>query len=155
MTAVESTLKDTLQASYFNSSEHGLKTAMFNRVEQALGEMVRSGHLPTISKAEMQRPVQNKSLTHTIVHSVLSNTGIVFLIAERMGNLVDRAIDEHSLRDIEKASTITADTDPFIELAPLHPTKLSKIPSDFESHEEPLRSRCCRCSSSRRNLRKK
>lgn len=48
--AVESLFKNTMQTSYFNSN-NGLKSALFNVFEQALGQVVRSGHTLTESEA--------------------------------------------------------------------------------------------------------
>lgn len=46
------TFDDALQASYFESN-NGFKSAMFNVVNQVLGEVVRSRRAPILYKTEM------------------------------------------------------------------------------------------------------
>lgn len=67
--AIEPTLKDTLQASYFNL-KNGLKSPPCNIVEQA-GEVLWSGRAPIVSKEEICTFVQTEALVDTIVESVL------------------------------------------------------------------------------------
>lgn len=79
---------------------------MFKLVEQALDKFVRSDRVSTVSMAEMGSLVQSKSVANMIVHSVLSNTGLLFPIAGTVMKLVDSAVGEYPLRDWKKASPI-------------------------------------------------
>lgn len=90
----------------------------------------------------MQSPVQTASVAEKIVQSVLSNMGFIVPIAELVGKLVDRVVDEGCSREIKEASTTTAGTTTFIELAPADPTRPPKIPSDSKSQEK-LHQGCC------------
>lgn len=80
-------------------------------------------------EAEILSLMQTNSLAETIVQSVLSNLKDVVPIAEIVGRLVDKAVDEHRLPDMEAVSTTSSGTNSF-EKAPLHPTTPSKIPSN-------------------------
>lgn len=100
MEAFESTLEAVLQASYYNTN-NGLKTAMFQLVEQALGEDDRSTRVPTVSKSEMQSLLQMESVADTVDQAALSNTGLIVPILEIVGKLVDRAVGEECLLEIE------------------------------------------------------
>lgn len=95
--AVECTSWDLLNGSYFNSY-NGLKTSMFQVGEQALGEVVRSGHNSTAFESKMWRLFQISSLPKIILHLVLYSAGYIVLSAEIGHQLVDRAVDEHCLR---------------------------------------------------------
>lgn len=64
---------------------------MFNVIEKALGEVVRSGNAPTVSEAEMSSFGQTKSAAGTIVESLLFHTGLIVLNAVRVSKLEDRA----------------------------------------------------------------
>lgn len=44
----------------------------------------------------MQSIMQNKSLFNTFVHSVISYTSLNVQIKERVGKLMDQAIDKHA-----------------------------------------------------------
>lgn len=50
LNAVGSALDNALQVSYSNLNI-GLKSAMFNVIENSLGDVVRSGRAPTVSEA--------------------------------------------------------------------------------------------------------
>lgn len=78
---------------------------MFIFVEQALPKMVRYGRSFTISASKMGSGVQKEAVAEIIVQSVLLNTGLIVLIPESLGKVVDRAVDEYSLWDMEKPST--------------------------------------------------
>lgn len=80
--AVKSTFDDALQANYLNLN-NGLESGVFSAVEQALHEVVRSGHTPKISKAQMRSLVQTRAAVDTTVKRVLCNTGLILPIAER------------------------------------------------------------------------
>lgn len=147
--AVESTFEDALQASYFNSTNNGVKTTMFKVVEQTLGELDRSDRPPAVSEVEMRGFVQTASGAKIIVQPVLPYTGFIVTIGEIVDKLMNRADDEQCLHDIEVVSTRTASTDPFIKHVPPHLTRLSKMKSHSESHEELSCSRRHRRSLSR------
>lgn len=49
----------------------------------------------------MRSLVQTKAVMYTIVKSVLSSTGLIVSIAEPVGEMVDRAVDEYGLHDME------------------------------------------------------
>lgn len=77
--------------------------------------------------------------------------GFVVPISKTVGNMVDSAIEEDRLRDMEDASKTFADNYPSIEKSPPGATRPTKIPSDSESHNQPRRSLRLRRSSSHRN----
>lgn len=86
---------------YFNSS-NGLQSALFNAVEDTLGEVVRYCRVPTISKTSMCSVVQKNAVVDTIVKSALSNLGFIVPIVETVGNMVKRAADEYACRTCER-----------------------------------------------------
>lgn len=71
--------------------------------EQALGEMVRSGHTPTFPEADRQSLVHTQFVADTAVQSVLSSTGFIVPLAEIVSKLLYRAVDEHCIRHIKGA----------------------------------------------------
>lgn len=74
---------------------------MFKVVQQVLGKVVQSRRAPTISEAKRRSLVQTKTVANTIVQSVLYNKGFIVAIAEIVDKVVDRAVGEHGLYDIE------------------------------------------------------
>lgn len=64
--AVESTFEESLQSSYFNSNI-GLKPTMYKVVEQALGEMVRSGRAHTSSETGVRNSEQTNYETDNVL----------------------------------------------------------------------------------------
>lgn len=128
------TFKDALQASYSNSSDY-LKIAMFNMIERVLGEVIWYGGALTVHEAELPVSDHTKYLADTIVQSVLSNAGFTVQNSEIVGKLVDRAVDEPRLSDIQGASTTTAVTDSCIKLATPRWERPSKIQSSTELHK--------------------
>lgn len=137
--AVESKFEDTLQTKS-SSSRNGLISSMSNVVKQALSEMFQSGRVPTESNTEIRSLVRRKSVTYTIVKSLLYSTRFVVPIVETSKKMVDRAVDKYSLQDMEWAWTAVANDKLSIELYLSRSLKLSKILSDPHSHEELRRS---------------
>lgn len=91
---LNSNSEDTLHASRFNFTNK-LKTAIFDMLGQALSEVVQYGRASTVFQAGMQSLVQAKFVTDTIVQSVLYNWELIVPIVEKVGKLVDEAVDEH------------------------------------------------------------
>lgn len=90
---------------------------------------------------------QTTTVVDTIVKALLSNTNLIVPIAETVGKVVSRAIDEYSPREIEETSTTVPGQEPWVEGDQPLSTKPSKKLSDSESHVEPRRSRCSLQSS--------
>lgn len=143
-----------LQATNFKS-KNDLINAMFNVAEQALGKVVQSGRVTSVWQAQIPRLVQTKSVADKIVLAVLCNNGFILWIAERVKQLVDRAVDDCHLCEVEEALTATAKTKVSTERSPFRMTKRSEIPSDLELPED--NGSCCSssCSLSHSNCRKK
>lgn len=91
---------------------------------------------------------QTKSVADTITLLVLSNLGHIVPIVKTVGQLMDRAVNDHRLCGIGAASTIAADPNLFIGHTPLHLKIPWRIPSDPESYEKLLCSRCDQFGSS-------
>lgn len=89
---LQATFEDTLQSSYFDYRK-SLNTTMFNIVEHALAEGVRSfrGHI--VTESELCRPARSRSAAEPIVNAFLSSTAFIVPIYEIVCNLVDRALD--------------------------------------------------------------
>lgn len=81
---------------------------MYNVVEHALVEVVRSGRALTVSKANMLSVFQTETVPDTIFKYVLSHTGFIVAIAETAEKMVDLAIDEYGRRGMEVESTAVA-----------------------------------------------
>lgn len=92
--AMESTLKEEWEANYFDSNI-GLKSPLFNVVKQALGEVVWSDRVPTVSSKKVRSLVRTKDIVDSIILSVLLNMGCLFPIPETFEKMVYRAIDEY------------------------------------------------------------
>lgn len=105
-------------------------------VEQVLGEVVQSIRVFTVLEAEKRSHAKTESVAKSIVQSVRSITGSIFLIAEIVGELVDKAVGKNRLCDIEAASTTSASTDAFTQQAFPCPISALKMPPRSESHEE-------------------
>lgn len=71
-----------------------LKNTIFNIFEQALGEMVLSGRVPTVSGTQMCNFVQFKELADVIVQKALSNIAFLVLIVETANKLVSGAVNK-------------------------------------------------------------
>lgn len=82
----------------------------------------------------MKRLLSTKSVADKIVQKVLSNTGFIVAIAEIVGKLGDKEVDEHSLGDIKGSSTITSSTNLLFECVPSHPKRPTKRPSYSQWH---------------------
>lgn len=65
--AVKATFEGTLQGIYLHASNF-LKSAFSSVVEQALGEVVRSGSTPTASEGDMGSLVYKKAVFGTILY---------------------------------------------------------------------------------------
>lgn len=74
--------------------------------------------------------VQKKSVAHTIVKPVLSNTGFIVPIAKTVGKTVESAVDEFHLLDMEKESSTVDREELSIVRQPPHVKRPSKIISD-------------------------
>lgn len=81
--SAEYTSKNALKAKNFKSNKD-IKFSMFNVVEQALGEKVRSGRAPT---AKVGIIVQVKAAASTFVQGALFNTRFIVSIAETVGKM--------------------------------------------------------------------
>lgn len=77
-------------------------------LEIALVEMVWYSCAPTPigSDSEMQVRVHAKSVSYAMVQGVYSNSSLIVPIAETMSRLIDRAVNEYHLHNIEEALTI-------------------------------------------------
>lgn len=138
---------DAIQASYFNYN-NGLKIAMFNGVKKALGDVVLSCRLTTVSDVQTQTLVQTKAVEDRILKSILSQPVLIVPIAVIAGKMVQKAVDEYSLRDMKEASTEVADDrQSRTRLLPCA-TNVLKIRSEPESHDKPCCSRCYGCTTS-------
>lgn len=84
-----------------------------------------------------------------MVHSVLSNTVLIFPSAKTIGNMVDRAVEEYCLCHMKEESTKLSDTEQIIKGLPPHPTRPRQIPIDSKKTGESHCSRYCRSVSSR------
>lgn len=100
--AVQSTSEDTSPLNYINLNK-GLKFAILNVVDQALGETVWYFHVATVSKAWTQWLVQTIFVADSIVQSVLSRTESIVPIADTVGKLMDNVVDLHCSRDTKRS----------------------------------------------------
>lgn len=101
---------------------------MFNVVEHCLGNVARSSCALTVSKAGMCSLAQTKAVVAGIFKSLLYTTGFTFPVLKNIGKIVDRALDEEHIRDVEEAWTTVADDKPVIwRLAALHNTAIQNI----------------------------
>lgn len=91
---------------------------MFNVVEKVLDEVVRSSRSPTSSETEMRSLVQNKSIAHKIVKSVLFHTMFIVSIAKSFGKMADRFVGKYHLGNMEEASKTVSDTEQLMERLP-------------------------------------
>lgn len=89
-----------------------------------------------------------KCVADMTIKSVLSNSGLFVQVAETALKMLQRAINDLRLQDMEGASTTVADDDPSIAHSRPCTTTLSKIPSASKLHEEHSGSNCRRCNSS-------
>lgn len=121
---------------------------MFNVVERALGEVVRSERVLTVSQPEMHSLFQAKNVLDTTDMPVLSNTGLIVRIAKAVGKMMNKAVDEYHIRDIEEASTTAVGDKPSIARLLSHAIRPSRTPSDSDLQEEPRRDRCSSRASS-------
>lgn len=80
---------------------------------------------------------QTKAVGETIVKSLLSNTVLTVPIAKTVGQMVDRAVNDYRLRDLEETATTVADDELSVECSQPRATRPSEIPSDSKSLEEP------------------
>lgn len=77
---------------------------------QDLRKVLRSDSTPPVPEAKMGNLIQTKVVRDLLVQSALSCTGSIVLVAETAGNMIDRAVDEYDLRDIEEESmTVSGD----------------------------------------------
>lgn len=132
--AVDSTSEDSLQARFFNST-NGLKTNISNVSDQALWEEVQSGLAPTESKADTRSLIQRKPVADTIVKSILSNTRIIMSIVKTARKMVNGAVSEYPLSNLEELSTTVTNQKPSIVNLLPRTNRSSKIPSSYEFHE--------------------
>lgn len=70
-------------------------------MEQALGEMARSGSAHTESNAEIHSLVQTKGVADSIIKPKMYNTNLIAHINETVGKIVDRSVDEYQLQDMK------------------------------------------------------
>lgn len=70
--AVDYTFENALQVDYFNLN-NGLRSTMFNVIEQALGDIVRFGRAPTVFEAENHSLIRTKPVADKTIQSVLSD----------------------------------------------------------------------------------
>lgn len=147
---VEPTSKEELQASNFNSN-NDIKTSMFDVIEEGLNAMVRPGRALHYQRLKCAISPKTKSVADVTVQTVLSNKGFIVPIAETVGKLVDRAVDDCHLHDIKKASRTTADINLSIQRPLLRPKMPSSMLSGtpyFDSQEGNRRKRRCLHTSS-------
>lgn len=85
--AVETLFEGAIQVNYFNS-DNGLRAIMFNDVGEVLGELVRSGCVPTVYEANMPSLVKIKAVPYTILQPIFSNMEFIFPIPEIFGKRV-------------------------------------------------------------------
>lgn len=144
-------------ASHLRSSSYndGLKSAMFNVAKEVMGNMVRSGRAPSLSQAKMCSPVQVRTVADITGQKVPSSIGFIVLTAEFDQKMVDKSIDKYHLRHVGESSAAIAGTKRLTERTLLCPLRHVNIPSDSDSHEKPLRSCRCPCSSSSCKRREK
>lgn len=67
----------------------------------------------------MHSLVQDQAVENKIFYSVLYNTRFIVPIAEKVGKMMARAVNEYRLRDMKEASTAGAGTELVIALAAL------------------------------------
>lgn len=67
---------------------------MLSVVEQIFDKALLSRLVPTVRLAKIQGLFQTKSVAKSIVQAVLSNTRFVVPIAEAVGRMVDRLLEE-------------------------------------------------------------
>lgn len=91
---------------------------------------------------------RTKAVADRIVRPALSRIGSIIPIAEGVENMVDRAVEEYHLGDMEEPSTNVVDDEPAIVRSLPRAKRTSKIRSDYELHKEPQCTCRCHCSSS-------
>lgn len=111
--AVTSRFEGAFQASYFISN-NGSKLAMVQVVEHVQRNLVRIGHAPTASEAQLHYLNHIKALADPIIQSVLFNTARIVRIAETVGKIVDKAVNKFFLCHMKEASMKVAGTKLFI-----------------------------------------
>lgn len=84
-----------LKSDLFPHSKQSLKSGIINVVERGLGNVVPSRRVLTVSKADMHSFVQKKSVSDTVIQSVMSSMRPIVRIAITTGEMVDRAVDEY------------------------------------------------------------
>lgn len=57
----------------------------------------------------MRSLTQTTVVLHPMVKSVSSSTGVIVPMYEAVGNMVDKAVDEYHIQDVEEASTPLSD----------------------------------------------
>lgn len=83
---------------------------MTNSVDPAFFEGVRFGCANTMSNAEMCSSIDTRTVAHTVVQSVLSDTKFIFLIPDTAGKMKDRAFEKFHSCNTEEALTPVLDT---------------------------------------------
>lgn len=96
--------------------------------------------------------VQTRNVTGTIVRSVLSNTEFIVPVAKTVGKIVDRAVDDYRVRNMEEVLTAATEELQSVERSPPYTTRPSKVPFVPESPGEPY-CLCRRRTSSCQNRR--
>lgn len=134
---VKSTSQGALQTKYF-SLNTSLISALFNAIEQALREVIGSGRATTMGQADMWSIVQTATIADLFVQSILSNKGLLFLIANTVGKIEDKAFNDIRLREIEEVPTTVLGDEPSLKCSLPRSAMQSKISSDSESHDEPI-----------------
>lgn len=71
---------------------------MFKVVEQVFGKVVQFVYAPIVYGAKLQSLVQIEFVAEKVIQSVLSNMGFIVTIAETVGKLVNRAVEEQVTR---------------------------------------------------------
>lgn len=76
---------------------------MFNLIEQALGEEVRTLLASTVSGARMRNPIHIKSINGTIGLVVLGSMKFIVLADETVGKLLNCAVCKSCYRNFYEA----------------------------------------------------
>lgn len=87
---VGGTFEDALYSSYFEF-RRGLKTAMFNIIENVLERVVQFCPGDRVTETELHRLVQSRSVAESIFGKVLSRTAFTVLMIETVRILGDKA----------------------------------------------------------------
>lgn len=123
-------------------------------VEQALGKVVLSFHVPTVSEGKIPSIAQTDCVAKIIFQSVLSNTGFIACITGTVSKLRDKAVDEH--HNVTSKQLLQHSSAPFCSQArSTCPKSPSLITPSSDSFKESFCSCRRHCSSSRRQSCKK